>query len=105
MKSFRTKTLSVYPVTVITSALRVPLWVLLKQGKRENMNDFMGSLVGQVLVDIPLAKTQSCAYAKMQRKLGKLSVSSGGKLNYLQNNFPVSSTKERNARKGGNGEP
>ena len=46
MKSFRTKTLSVYPVTVITSALRVPLWVLLKQGKRENMNDFMGSLVG-----------------------------------------------------------
>ena len=46
MKSFRTKTLSVYPVTVITSGLRVPLWVLLKQGKRENMNDFMGSLVG-----------------------------------------------------------
>ena len=45
MKSFGTKTLSIYPVTVVTSGLRVPLWVLLNK-ERENMNDFMGSLVG-----------------------------------------------------------
>lgn len=37
---------------------------------------------------------------KCRRKLGKLSVSSGGKLRYLQNNFQSLPQKERNARKG-----
>jgi hypothetical protein len=40
VKSFRTKTLSVYPVTVITSGLRVPLWVLLNK-ERERTFPFL----------------------------------------------------------------